>query len=1034
MDNNYLKNLKKLLFGSLFSRVAVFLFFVAILLIITLGKSENNYIAESAENLFYDSFFKEMTVIQDSSGKKDDVLLESKSNNDPSIIIADIDEKTLEALGNYYSWDRSIHAKVIENLSKGGAAAIAFDILFKDADFGKSKGSQCYENFLQLYPDSSRTDSIIEEQRSQIQSNYNFDSMLVEATRNSHTCIVSFLLNNTSYYIHKSDWEPLSTWDRAKEIGISSTFELGQVDKPQNVESRQLLDNVFPELANAGALIGAVNAYPDSDGVVRRINMLYKFPDDQIIRNDRLAQQRIYSSLSLMTILHLFHKDPKDVKIKMGEYIDIGKPFGIYRDSAGTYHTTFPNFTYPMFVGLRNKMKQIKASGVQKASQEETSYKVIAKLDDLSQITFDIATDEKQRLNATQSNLLRELPENIFDKLEQTEKIELDNGSTISKSEDDEGYYVITDEDDNEITITPNILYAIKFFEPTYKTLKPGESRTLSRKMDINYDKFKNEWSTSIGFFSNQILRDIAKVDDQSIEALKPGEELRFGPYKKIPINENGQYLIRFNGRFNNVSPQAKPFKHVPYFEIYSDSINLDRYAGKTVILGSSVSALLDIVNGPHEENIPAIWIHANTIKNILEDDYLTILKERYQCYIIILLAVICILIGISQRGAISFIFTLILIAAYAVLAYISFRYNVYIGVSRPIIAIIISNTFGMVIQAYNENQDKKRILEEKQFIRSTFQQYLSPEVIKEMEESGKPPELGGKEKFITAYFTDIQGFSTFSEKMGSAEKLINFLNDYLSSMTDILVSKNKGTLDKFEGDAIIAFFGAPVEYLDHAKRACDTALDMQNDLLRLRQKWINQGGWPQNVHDMHMRIGINTGRIVVGHVGTDGAIKRKSYTMIGDEVNLAARLESAAKQYGAYIQVSKNTIDQLVELGVRQNYIYRSLDFIRVVGKNEPVETFELLAYANDENAMILNKLCTLWEEARTAYLDMDWDRAIELFTQCLDFEPHLPERDPGSKTCPSQVYIKRCEAYKQNPPAHAGEKWDGIFTATEK
>ena len=300
------------------------------------------------------------------------------------------------------------------------------------------------------------------------------------------------------------------------------------------------------------------------------------------------------------------------------------------------------------------------------------------------------------------------------------------------------------------------------------------------------------------------------------------------------------------------------------------------------------------------------------------------------------------------------------------------------------------------------------------------------------MQWSCKPISKSGEESKITAYFTDIQGFSTFSEKIGSANKLVELLNDYLTAMTDVLIVKNKGTLDKYEGDAIIAFFGAPVKYDDHARRGCNTALDMQSELLRLRKKWVGEGQkWPEVVHNMHMRIGINTGNIVTGNMGST---MRKNYTMMGDEVNLAARLESAAKQYGAYIHVCKNTIDQLVEQKIDSQYIYRSLDIIRVVGKDEPVETFELLAYANDQKADSLHKLCELWAQARSAYLNMQWDKAIELFTKCLEFEPHLPERDPGSKTCPSQVYIKRCKAYKQNPPAHAGEKWDGIFTATEK
>ena len=146
--------------------------------------------------------------------------------------------------------------------------------------------------------------------------------------------------------------------------------------------------------------------------------------------------------------------------------------------------------------------------------------------------------------------------------------------------------------------------------------------------------------------------------------------------------------------------------------------------------------------------------------------------------------------------------------------------------------------------------------------------------------------------------------------------------------------------------------------------------------------------------------------------------------------MNLASRLESAAKQYGAYIQISEDTQKHL-ELG---KFIFRSLDTIRVVGKSLPVKTFELLAKSDCDNSDSLNKLVEIWEQARDAYLDMDWDKAQDLFTQCLEYEPHLPERDPGSKTCPSLVYIQRCIAYREKPPVAPGEEWDGVFTATSK
>ena len=992
------KNQRKLFFGVAFSAIAV-------LLILIFGNSKKNYIAESAENIFYDQFFKLNTEVLDSTGIKDGIVLESKPYNDPNIIIADIDEKSLLKLGHYYNWDRSIHAKVIENLGEGGAAAIAFDILFKDADFGKRKGAQCQEILTQLDPDTIHAHYF-----SQISSFYNYDSMLVESTRNSGICIISFLMNDASHYKNKSNWEPLSTWERAKEVGFSSTLQLNQVNKPQDIEAREILDNVFPELANAGSRLGAVNAYPDNDGTIRRIRMLYKFP---YVDEDKLAPQRIYSALSLMTISHLFHKDPKDITVKMGEYIDIGKPFGIYRDSSGEYNTTYPNFTYPMFTSLRDKMKSIKESGVKKANLVETSFKVTAKRNNDGQLTFDIFVDEEQQLNATLSNILRKLPQDIFGKIKEGQSIELDSGFTIAKSEDDEGVYVITSDDDEEISITPSVLNTIHFFEKSYRDIKIGEHKHLSRNMDISYNKAKDEWSASISFFTNRILKEILKADEKQISALKPGEEMRFGPHKRIPIDTLGQFLIKYKGRFNHVAPETRTFKHVSYYDIFRDTTNLDQYAGKTIILGSSVSALFDIVNGPHEENIPAILVHANIIKNILEDDYLTVLKERYQRYIVIILALICTFIGLYFRSFVSLLLMIGIAVLYTLLAYICFKHNIYIGVSKQLLAIIISNTFAMVVQAYFENKEKK-------FIESSFKQYISPEMIDELVASGQTPQLGGEESKITAYFTDIQGFSTFSEKIGSANKLVELLNDYLTAMTDVLIVKNKGTLDKYEGDAIIAFFGAPVKYDDHARRGCNTALDMQSELLRLRKKWVGEGQkWPEVVHNMHMRIGINTGNIVTGNMGST---MRKNYTMMGDEVNLAARLESAAKQYGAYIHVCKNTIDQLVEQKIDSQYIYRSLDIIRVVGKDEPVETFELLAYANDQKADSLHKLCELWAQARSAYLNMQWDKAIELFTKCLEFEPHLPERDPGSKTCPSQVYIKRCLAYKQNPPASAG------------
>ena len=240
--------------------------------------------------------------------------------------------------------------------------------------------------------------------------------------------------------------------------------------------------------------------------------------------------------------------------------------------------------------------------------------------------------------------------------------------------------------------------------------------------------------------------------------------------------------------------------------------------------------------------------------------------------------------------------------------------------------------------------------------------------------------------------------------------------------MTDILLEE-RGTLDKYEGDAIIAFFGAPMKLDDHAARACRVAAKMQSKLLDLRKKWVSEGDkWPEIVKQMRMRIGINSGSIVTGNMGST---QRMNYTMMGDSVNLAARLEEAAKQYGIFTQVSEFTKDLAGE-----GFVWRELDTMRVVGKSEPVTTFDLLdsEEACEQN---LRDLKEEFEKGLVLYKEMKWDEAIAQFNKSLVFENiRFPELE-GQKTNPSLVYIDRCEEYKKNPPP---ADWDGVYVLTSK
>jgi adenylate cyclase len=229
----------------------------------------------------------------------------------------------------------------------------------------------------------------------------------------------------------------------------------------------------------------------------------------------------------------------------------------------------------------------------------------------------------------------------------------------------------------------------------------------------------------------------------------------------------------------------------------------------------------------------------------------------------------------------------------------------------------------------------------DKRFLKNTFSAYISPKLIDQMVENKEEPKLGGRESVHTAFFTDIESFSAFSEQL-SATDLVVLLNSYLTNMTTILL-ENKGTLDKYIGDAIVAFYGAPMPVENHELWACKTALKMQDDLSQLRLRWQSEGEkWPAIVHNMQNRIGIHTGPMVTGNMGST---QRMNYTMMGDTVNLPARLESACKQYGIYTHISEDTYKN-----ISNDVTVRELDRIQVIGRENPVTTYELISLKGEE------------------------------------------------------------------------------------
>jgi class 3 adenylate cyclase len=292
--------------------------------------------------------------------------------------------------------------------------------------------------------------------------------------------------------------------------------------------------------------------------------------------------------------------------------------------------------------------------------------------------------------------------------------------------------------------------------------------------------------------------------------------------------------------------------------------------------------------------------------------------------------------------------------------------------------------------------------------MRRAFSTYLSEDVVEEIVSDPTRLQLGGEKRHMTAIFTDIKGFTGIAEVL-SPEQLVELLNHYLSTMSDVILEK-EGTIDKYEGDAIIAFFGAPLSLPDHALRACMVAIIMK----RLESQ-VNKHIAEHNLSPMplYTRIGINSGDMVVGNMGTQ---KKMNYTIVSNAVNLAARLEGVNKQYGTWILASEDTVKE-----THGRLLVRRLDRIRAVGINEPVRIYEILE-TNADATRAMHRKVEFFHAALNLFEERRWQEAAVAFDNTLIQFPD---------DAPSHLYIGRCQQFMQSPPT---DDWDGVFNLMEK
>ena len=462
-----------------------------------------------------------------------------------------------------------------------------------------------------------------------------------------------------------------------------------------------------------------------------------------------------------------------------------------------------------------------------------------------------------------------------------------------------------------------------------------------------------------------------------------------------IPLGADGAAILRFRGPSGThaaYSAAAVIQSELRLLESLPGVVDPAELRDKHIFFGFSAPGLFDLRPTPVSGVYPGVEIQATFLDNLLSDDFLRDLPGPATVGLVLGL---CLLTGLALAvwrsplaGTLAILALLAVPAALAVLAY-------QIGWWVPLVAtgvgVGMAGILGLLFNYATEGRQRR-------FIKNAFQQYLSPLVIEQLIADPDKLKLGGERKELSIFFSDLQGFTTISENL-DPEALTALLNDYLTAMTEIIHAEG-GTVDKFEGDAIIAFWNAPLDVPDHARRAVQAALRCQNRLAELRPGFRERTG-----HDLYMRIGINTGPAVVGNMGSHS---RFDYSMLGDAVNLAARLEGVNKQFGSFTLISEATRRAVLEQP-GEGIPMRELGRVAVVGRAEPVTVYEPLTREQAAaRAADLNRFA----EGLRAYYRANFTEAMRIFAD-------LNEVDP-----PAAGYLEIC---RDHPPV-APEEWDGV------
>jgi adenylate cyclase len=491
----------------------------------------------------------------------------------------------------------------------------------------------------------------------------------------------------------------------------------------------------------------------------------------------------------------------------------------------------------------------------------------------------------------------------------------------------------------------------------------------------------------------------LVRVDEAGVQSVAvPGLE--------VPTDRNGQFWVHFNHHF--------PERYVSAKDVLQGNVPPDRLAGKLVLIGTSAIGLLDLKTTPLDATMPGVEVHAQILESVLSKS--SLVNPNYAIGAELALAVLfglAIIVAAPMLPA-SVVIVLggCLIAGLIGLSlYLFVEHNLLIDFTYPLISSWLIYLVLTFVNYFREQKQRRQI-------RSAFGYYLSPHMVEQLARSPEKLVLGGEERRMTILFSDVRGFTTISEHYkDDPQGLTRLMNRFLTPLTNAIIER-KGTIDKYIGDAIMAFWNAPVDDHEQEANACEAALEMLSRAETLNGELKREAEGDGGVYmPLRIGIGLNTGPCVVGNMGSDF---RFNYSVLGDTVNLASRLEGRTKDYRIPVVIGSRTAE-----GAKQKFAVMEIDLIMVKGKKQPEAVFTVLGRSEVEADPRCQELREANAQMLGRFRKQQWDDAIDLIARCRKFANGFDISGLYD------MYEERIELYRAQPP---GPDWDGVYEAETK